>query len=284
MKTRTAALLTLCSGFALAPAAHAQTLLSEPFNDGPGSFEGNCEYSATGGNPGGHMYVPYLDFWGLTLRTSAANALTGNLARHGGALRLSVDIQVLQLNNWFGDPMDPNNFPVVFQFVDATDPIVSVYFTGPGMPGTSQGWTGFTCEIPDPTSATLPPGWGGTGDEDPVTFEPILPAGRTYASVMQNVGEVRITTMQPGYFYVSSFWEAGWDNVRLELTGGGTTCYANCDESTAAPTLNVADFTCFLQRFAAGEGYANCDESTVAPVLNVADFTCFLQRFAQGCP
>jgi hypothetical protein len=62
------------------------------------------------------------------------------------------------------------------------------------------------------------------------------------------------------------------------------TCYANCDESTTAPVLNVADFTCFLQRFAAGESYANCDSSTAAPILNVGDFTCFLQRFAQGCP
>jgi 6-phosphogluconolactonase (cycloisomerase 2 family) len=61
-------------------------------------------------------------------------------------------------------------------------------------------------------------------------------------------------------------------------------CYANCDQSTTAPTLNVADFTCFLQRFAAGDSYANCDQSTTSPVLNVADFTCFLQRFASGCP
>jgi hypothetical protein len=30
--------------------------------------------------------------------------------------------------------------------------------------------------------------------------------------------------------------------------------------------------------------YANCDASTTPPVLNVADFTCFLQKFAQGCP
>ncbi|MEX2217119.1 MAG: hypothetical protein WD749_00035, partial [Phycisphaerales bacterium] len=49
-------------------------------------------------------------------------------------------------------------------------------------------------------------------------------------------------------------------------------CYANCDESTTAPVLNVADFGCFLTRYAAGEAYANCDESTTAPVLNVADF------------
>jgi hypothetical protein len=61
-------------------------------------------------------------------------------------------------------------------------------------------------------------------------------------------------------------------------------CYANCDGSTQSPVLNVADFTCFLQRFAAGESYANCDQSTQVPVLNVADFTCYLQRFASGCP
>ena len=68
------------------------------------------------------------------------------------------------------------------------------------------------------------------------------------------------------------------------LSAAGAACYANCDGSTTAPVLNVADFTCFLQRFAAGESYANCDGSTAPPVLNVADFTCFLQRFAAGCP
>jgi hypothetical protein len=71
--------------------------------------------------------------------------------------------------------------------------------------------------------------------------------------------------------------------VRGAAAGPGS-CYANCDGSTATPILNVADFTCFLQRFAAGESYANCDVSTSPPVLNVADFTCFLQRFAAGCP
>jgi hypothetical protein len=74
--------------------------------------------------------------------------------------------------------------------------------------------------------------------------------------------------------------------------GGGTscvagacpsTCYSNCDHSTQTPFLNVQDFTCFLQRFAAGVPYANCDNSTQAPVLNVQDFTCYLQRFATGC-
>jgi hypothetical protein len=67
------------------------------------------------------------------------------------------------------------------------------------------------------------------------------------------------------------------------LWTGTLECYPNCDESTTPPMLNVGDFTCFLQRFADGDGYANCDKSTAAPVLNVADFACFLQRSAAGC-
>ena len=32
-------------------------------------------------------------------------------------------------------------------------------------------------------------------------------------------------------------------------------CYANCDGSTIAPILNVADFSCFLNSFAAGDSF-----------------------------
>jgi hypothetical protein len=64
----------------------------------------------------------------------------------------------------------------------------------------------------------------------------------------------------------------------------GNACYVNCDDSTTPPVANTADFTCFLQAYAAGESYANCDQSTTAPVINTADFTCFLQAYASGCP
>lgn len=59
--------------------------------------------------------------------------------------------------------------------------------------------------------------------------------------------------------------------------------YANCDASTASPALNINDFSCFLNKFAAGDAYANCDASTIPPILNVADFGCFLVRYAAGC-
>jgi hypothetical protein len=61
-------------------------------------------------------------------------------------------------------------------------------------------------------------------------------------------------------------------------------CYANCDGSTSTPVLNINDFVCFQQRFAAADTYANCDQSTLAPTLNVADFICFMNRYAAGCP
>jgi hypothetical protein len=64
----------------------------------------------------------------------------------------------------------------------------------------------------------------------------------------------------------------------------GCVCYANCDQSSGGPVLNVADFVCFLTQFAAADPYANCDASTAPPVLNVLDFVCFQERFAAGCP
>jgi hypothetical protein len=88
-----------------------------------------------------------------------------------------------------------------------------------------------------------------------------------------------------GDLWIGGYFLTAGDQVspylaRLHLPS----CYANCDGSTVPPILNVLDFNCFLNRFAAGDGYANCDGSTVPPVLNVLDFNCFLNRFAAGCP
>jgi hypothetical protein len=83
----------------------------------------------------------------------------------------------------------------------------------------------------------------------------------------------------------------GYDPVRQRLIHffndqyvRGCNCYADCDHSTSVPVLNVADFICFMQHFAAADPYANCDGSTQPPVLNIQDFLCFQQRFAAGCP
>jgi hypothetical protein len=58
-------------------------------------------------------------------------------------------------------------------------------------------------------------------------------------------------------------------------------CYPNCDGSTGPSPLNLNDFVCFQNRFAAADPYADCDQSGG---LNVNDFVCFQAAFAAGCP
>jgi hypothetical protein len=85
-------------------------------------------------------------------------------------------------------------------------------------------------------------------------------------------------------FHTPEEWQAWADTTLAQaLLMAGFICYPNCDGSTAPPVLNVADFGCFLNRFAAGDPYANCDGSTVPPVVNVLDFSCFINLFAAGC-
>jgi hypothetical protein len=71
---------------------------------------------------------------------------------------------------------------------------------------------------------------------------------------------------------------------RLLVEGySGDGCYANCDLSSTSPVLNVGDFICFLHLVAAGDRFANCDgDCNIVPTI--ADFTCFLTKFAAGCP
>ncbi|MFG0283419.1 MAG: GC-type dockerin domain-anchored protein [Phycisphaerales bacterium JB039] len=55
-------------------------------------------------------------------------------------------------------------------------------------------------------------------------------------------------------------------------------CYADCDQSGA---LDLFDFLCYQNAFAAGEPYADCDASGA---LDFFDFLCFQNEFAAGCP
>jgi hypothetical protein len=63
--------------------------------------------------------------------------------------------------------------------------------------------------------ATLPAGWGGTGAEDPNTFEPTLPPDRTFASVLAGVDEIVFTTFKPGFFYIDEYFDVSVDNIAV---------------------------------------------------------------------
>ncbi|MFN0133705.1 MAG: GC-type dockerin domain-anchored protein [Phycisphaerales bacterium] len=95
-----------------------------------------------------------------------------------------------------------------------------------------------------------------------------------------NVGDIQIDRVN-NTVTVGTY---GRGVYRATLFNPPPACCANCDGSTVAPVLNVNDFICFNNRFAAGDSYANCDGSTTPPVLNVNDFVCFLNLFGAGCP
>jgi hypothetical protein len=65
----------------------------------------------------------------------------------------------------------------------------------------------------------------------------------------------------------------------------GAGCYPDCDSSTGQGILDIFDFLCFQNGFAAGAPYAcECDVSTGPGVCDIFDFLCFQNAFAAGCP
>ncbi len=275
----------------LGASASAQVLNDATFDDG--DFQGwYCNGNREiffGGNPGEYIGVPLADFWGITLSNDEDPDLLGDLTRHGGPIEIAVDIQVFELNNWWGEPMDPAEFPIVLQLTDTTefgpDGQISVYYIGEGMPGQGQGWVRYTFTIPDPTSLTLPPGWNGTGASDPVTFEPLLPEGRTYRNVLENVGEIKLTTFVPGYFYVSSFWEVGFDNVTVTVLAGGGGCDADWDESGDVNSNDISAFlTAWLDSVQNGNLVADFDGSGGVNSNDISAFlSAWLDAVSNGC-
>jgi hypothetical protein len=105
------------------------------------------------------------------------------------------------------------------------------------------------------------------------------PGGGINFNDMQPFNDPRGPSLFVGGGYTSPI--GGGISPALAQWVGCPNCYANCDNSTTASTLNIADFSCFLQKFAKSDPYANCN---VDATIDIADFACFLQKFAAGCP
>lgn len=74
-------------------------------------------------------------------------------------------------------------------------------------------------------------------------------------------------------------------NVRTPAAQLQIRCPADCDISTGLGVLDVLDFHCFQNAYAAAGPYAcDCDSSTGSGVCDVFDFLCFLNAYAAGCP
>lgn len=226
--------MALISGLALAAltsAASATVIISEDFEDADfqGWLANGNEFTNPNGNPGTCLAVPFLDFNGMQLRNETNPAVLGDLSRYGDSIQFSFDARVFQLYDQVGNELNPDWFSLTLELVNYGDPgtgapYSSVYTTIFGLPQIAEGWRHYEFTIP--MGENLPIGWGGTGDEDPETFMPRLPAGVTYGDILRNVDEFRVSTYEPGFFYGLNFWEFGWDNVNVSVVPAPSTVFA----------------------------------------------------------
>lgn len=146
---------------------------------------------------------------------------------------------------------------------------------------THEAWTTFSVTITDPESADLPPGWGGYGDEDPVTFEPVLPAGVTFAQILAGVDEVVFTTFEPGFFFGFTDFDVAIDTVTVTTSSAPGGCNP-ADLAEPFGVLDLADIQAFVTAFAAQDPAVDLAEPF--GVWDLADVQAFAGSFVAGCP
>ncbi len=156
----------------------------------------------------------------ITLRNASA-AWTGDYAAFApGGFTFALDVRSRSVRH-FGQQEVTS--PLVLQLRDYDDagayPWVSVYFIlgeiGTESVNGQPGWHTLFVSVADPSAAALPEGWGGTGYEPPPSYAPMLPPGRTFASVLESVDEVALVTLLPGFATVGVDYDISVDNIRL---------------------------------------------------------------------
>jgi hypothetical protein len=268
-----AALLLLAAG------AHGQVWHVENF-DGPNAaawtFGAPTEViEPTGGFWGSGAYLRGTGLVTATplLRTGTSGTpFTGNY-RAAGIATIAVALRV-QLSAALVTSWHPTVMLVSFAGTPA-DPSDDwgVYRVGGDTLAAQGTWRLFTFMVPS-AQTTMPGGWTF------IALGPNAPAGPDWNALCQAVDRLAFSLDDPATAHDSQAWELGADYI---LISNRPNCYPNCDDSTVMPCLNVQDFSCFLNKFAAGDPWANCDGSTVVPWLNVQDFGCFLMSYANGC-
>jgi hypothetical protein len=166
------------------------------------------------GNPGGAIDELLIDVFGADIRTDPNNAMVPDNFTNKGPIRFTVDIDIRSIQ-FFGQEVERD---LVVELRDNTPssqgaPWVSVWYKLGTLSADRPGWRTYSVDILNPNAAALPAGWGGTGAENPVTFEPELPADRTFADVLASVDEIHFTTFVPGFFFGFTNFDMAVDNV-----------------------------------------------------------------------
>ncbi|MDX2149067.1 MAG: GC-type dockerin domain-anchored protein [Planctomycetota bacterium] len=219
-----------------------------------------------GGNPGAHLAHFQIDTFGVNIANSTSREFIGNYADKG-PVRVGLDILVNRIWMEFAGDV-PRDLIVElrdYQNVPEGYPWVSVWYNL-GTLTSNTPWETRSVEIADPTSVTMPAGWGGTGAEDPVTFEPRLPANRTFADVLASVDEIVFTTFVPGFFFGFTNFDIGVDNVFIQSLSG---CPADFN---ADGQVDFFDYLDFSNAYAADEPSADFNSDGQVDFFDYLDF------------
>lgn len=188
---------------------------------GPAGGGGMTGVLPTAGNGGGAGFRTIFNNFFVTFFNDTNAAYLGDYSQFD-SVTLSIDVKV-NLIEFFFSPV-PRPWLVELRNYDLAQggyPWTSVWFKWADISEATHGdWTTFSVTIDDPTATALPAGWRGYGAEDPVTFEPQLPAGVTFADVLAGVDEVAFTTGEPGFFFGFTDFDLVLDNIKIETTGG----------------------------------------------------------------
>ncbi|MBL4697572.1 MAG: hypothetical protein JKX70_01940 [Phycisphaerales bacterium] len=241
------------------------------------SVSGRETIDEGGGNPGENLHAIMVDVFGADTRNSTNVNFLGDYNRFGGSIELSIDIKVNMID-FFGTivsrelVVDLRDFDKPNGFTWAS----AWYSLGVLDSRVNNEWVTYSIIIEDTTSLDLPAGWRGSGAEDPDTFEPILPEGRTFASVLESIDQITFTTFVPGFFFGFTNFDIQVDNITIRAIG--EPCLADLNNDGE---LNFFDVSAFLEGFTRQDPAVDFDGNGE---FNFFDVSAFLTAFAAGCP
>ncbi len=179
------------------------------------SLLGYDTVTATGGNPAHRIFWNnFVDNFGMSARNETHTAFIGDYTQKG-PVTLSIDFQV-NFIQFFGSPVSRELVVILYDDDSYNGAPPAQVWKSLGTLTNAMPWKSFSTTVPDVNSAQLPPSWRGAGAEHPVTYEPILPAGRTWTNVLQGVDRIEFTTYVPGYFYGFTNFSLSIDNVSIQ--------------------------------------------------------------------
>lgn len=182
--------------------------------EGPQGFGGATEIDNTAGVDGGAGYRTLFNNFGIAFTNSTNDAFTGDFSSFE-EVTVSFDLKIDQIGTFLPVPR-----PFMLEMRSTTlaadgFPWASAYFLFDWYSQDSfDGFITLSTTF-DPNSVALPAGWGGFGAEDPMTFEPTLPDGVTYADILANVDEMAISTLLPGFFFTFDDYDVTLDNISI---------------------------------------------------------------------